>query len=213
MIIKCFTAGQLENNMYLVIDENTKKAVLIDASALIPEITDTVKAYGADVEYILLTHGHFDHIMGLNELKKALNAKAAICHDDLIISDNINEFTRLFGGLCESVPPVYEKFVIDGDIINVGDIKIKVIHTPGHTKGGSSIYCEKEQMLFSGDTLFKGMWGRTDLPTSSFNDIIASISNKLLVLPDETIVYPGHGISTRIVEEEPIYYNLMPGEE
>ena len=93
MIIKQFTAGQLENNMYLVMDEHTKKAVLIDASALIPEITDTVRALGADVEYILLTHGHFDHIMGLNDLKKALDSKAVICKDDLIISDNINEFT------------------------------------------------------------------------------------------------------------------------
>ena len=200
MIIKCFTAGQLENNMYLVIDENTKKAVLIDASALIPEITDTVKAYGADVEYILLTHGHFDHIMGLNELKKALNAKAAICHDDLIISDNINEFTRLFGGLCESVPPVYEKFVIDGDIINVGDIKIKVIHTPGHTEGGVCYLIEDK--LFSGDTLFKGSVGRTDLFGGNFQELLDSVKNILFKLDDNTTVYPGHGPVTTIGYEK-----------
>lgn len=200
MIIKCFTAGQLENNMYLVIDENTKKAVLIDASALIPEITDTVKAYGADVEYILLTHGHFDHIMGLNELKKALNAKAAICHDDLIISDNINEFTRLFGGLCESVPPVYEKFVKDGDIINVGDIKIKVIHTPGHTEGGVCYLIEDK--LFSGDTLFKGSVGRTDLFGGNFQELLDSVKNILFKLDDNTTVYPGHGPVTTIGYEK-----------
>ena len=200
MIIKCFTAGQLENNMYLVIDENTKKAVLIDASALIPEITDTVKAYGADVEYILLTHGHFDHIMGLNELKKALNAKAVICHDDLIISDNINEFTRLFGGLCESVPPVYEKFVKDGDIITVGDMQIRVIHTPGHTEGGVCYLIEDK--LFSGDTLFKGSVGRTDLFGGNFQELLDSVKNILFKLDDNTTVYPGHGPATTVGHEK-----------
>ena len=200
MIIKCFTTGQLENNMYLVIDEKTKKAVLIDASALIPEITEAVKAYGADVEYILLTHGHFDHIMGLTELKKALNAKAVICHDDLIISDNINEFTRLFGGLSESVPPVYEKFVKDGDIITVGDMQIKVINTPGHTEGGVCYLIEDK--LFSGDTLFRESVGRTDLFGGSFEKLLDSVKNKLFKLDDNITVYPGHGPATTIGYEK-----------
>ena len=103
--------------------------------------------------------------------------------------------------------------VDDGDVIHVGKIEFRVIHTPGHTAGGSSLYSEKERLVFSGDTLFKGTWGRTDLPTSDFAKIMQSISNKLLVLPDDTIVYPGHGASTRVRDEEPIYYNLMPGEE
>ena len=200
MIIKCFTAGQLENNMYLVIDEKTKKAVLIDASAFIPEIIASVKEFGVDVEYILLTHGHFDHIMGLTELKKALNAKAVICLDDLIISDNINEFTRLFGGLSESVPPTYEKFVKDGDIITVGDMQIKVIHTPGHTEGGVCYLIEDK--LFSGDTLFRGSVGRTDLFGGSFEELLDSIKNKLFKLDDNITVYPGHGPVTTIGYEK-----------
>ena len=200
MIIKCFTTGQLENNMYLVIDEKTKKAVLIDASAFIPEIIASVKEFGVDVEYILLTHGHFDHIMGLTELKKALNAKAVICHDDLIISDNINEFTRLFGGLSESVPPTYEKFVKDGDIITVGDMQIKVIHTPGHTEGGVCYLIEDK--LFSGDTLFRGSVGRTDLFGGSFEELLDSIKNKLFKLDDNITVYPGHGPVTTIGYEK-----------
>ena len=93
MLIKQFIAGQLENNMYLVADEASKRAVLIDASSNIPELIEFAKDY--DVEYILLTHGHFDHIMGLTSLKKALGAEAVICKDDLVISDNINEFTNL----------------------------------------------------------------------------------------------------------------------
>lgn len=204
MIIQQFIAGQLENNMYLVMDENTKKAVLIDASALIPKIPETVKELGADVEYILLTHGHFDHIMGLNDLKKALDAKAAICKDDLIISDNINEFIRLFGGLSESVPPVYEKFVEDGDILTVGNMRIKVIHTPGHTEGGVCYLIDDK--LFSGDTLFRESVGRTDLFGGSFEKLVDSIKNKLFKLDDNITVYPGHGPATTIGHEKK--YNI-----
>lgn len=204
MIIQQFIAGQLENNMYLIMDENTKKAVLIDASALIPKIPETVKELGADVEYILLTHGHFDHIMGLNDLKKALDAKAAICKDDLIISDNINEFIRLFGGLSESVPPVYEKFVEDGDILTVGNMRIKVIHTPGHTEGGVCYLIDDK--LFSGDTLFRESVGRTDLFGGSFEKLVDSIKNKLFKLDDNITVYPGHGPATTIGHEKK--YNI-----
>lgn len=200
MIIRQFIAGQLENNMYLVADEGAKKAVLIDAPAMIPELIDTVKNSGLDVEYILLTHGHFDHIMGLNDLKKALNAQAVICHDDLIISDNINEFTRLFGGLSESVPPTYERFIKDGDIINVGDLQIKVIHTPGHTQGGVCYLIGDN--LFSGDTLFRESVGRTDLFGGSFEQLSDSVKNKLFKLDEKIKVYPGHGPMTTIGYEK-----------
>ena len=98
--------------------------------------------------------------------------------------------------------------VDDGDLIHLGDLEFRVIATPGHTKGGLSLYCEEEKLVFTGDTLFSGTWGRTDLPTGSFEDIINSIMYKLLVLPDETIVYPGHGRSTMIKEEKPIYLEL-----
>ncbi len=102
--------------------------------------------------------------------------------------------------------------VDDGDLLHIGDIEFKVIHTPGHTRGGSCLYSEKYKMLFSGDTLFHGTWGRTDLPTSSFEDIINSITYKLLNLPEDIIVYPGHGKSTMIKEEKPIYIDLKPRE-
>lgn len=199
MIIKQFIAGQLENNMYLVMDERTKKAVLIDASALIPEITSTIKELGADVEYILLTHGHFDHIMGLNSVKQALGAEAVICKDDLVISDNINEFTRLFG-FPDSTPPVYEKYIKDGDIIHVGDMEIQVIHTPGHTEGGVCYLIEDK--LFSGDTLFRQSVGRTDLFGGSFEKLSDSIKNKLFKLDENITVFPGHGPATTIAYEK-----------
>ena len=193
MIIKQFIAGQLENNMYLVADEASKKAILIDASSNIPELIEFAKDY--DVEYILLTHGHFDHIMGLTSLKEALNAEAVICKDDLIISDNINEFTSLFG-LPDVVPPVYDKYIKDGDIINVGNLEIKVIHTPGHTEGGVCYLIGNK--LFSGDTLFKGSVGRTDLFGGNFKKLSDSIKNKLFKLGDKIEVFPGHGDMTTI---------------
>ena len=148
----------------------------------------------------------------LEDIKNKVGGKILIHSDDY--EGLQNPEINLTGVVSENKKSIEaDSRVNDGDVIHIGDLEFKVIHTPGHTKGGSSLYCEKENMLFSGDTLFKGMWGRTDLPTGSFQDIIQSISNKLLVLPDETIVYPGHGTSTKIIEEEPIYYNLMPGDE
>lgn len=202
MIIKQFVTGQLENNVYLVADEVSKKAVLIDATALTDEIKDACKNY--DVEYILLTHGHFDHIMGLTALKNALGAKAVINQNDLIISDNINEFTRLFG-LPDCIPPTYEKFVEDGEVLNVGELKIEVITTPGHTEGG---VCYKvENNLFSGDTLFRESIGRTDLFGGNFSKLSESIKNKLFKLNDDVKVYSGHGPMTTIGHEK--QYNVM----
>ncbi len=195
MIIKRFIAGRLENNIYLVLDEKSSEAVLIDATQDLPEIQKAVKDLGVKVKYILLTHGHFDHILGLNSLKKSLNAPAVICKDDLVISDNINEFTRLFG-LPDSVPPKYDMYIKDGDEILLGSYKIKVIHTPGHTEGGVCYLVDGK--LFSGDTLFRGSVGRTDLFGGNFGKLSDSIKNKLFKLDDKIEVFPGHGDMTTI---------------
>ena len=195
MIIKRFIAGRLENNIYLVADEKSSEAVLIDATQDLPEIQKAVKDLGVKVKYILLTHGHFDHILGLNSLKKSLNAPAVICKDDLVISDNINEFTRLFG-LPDSVPPKYDMYIKDGDEILLGSYKIKVIHTPGHTEGGVCYLVDGK--LFSGDTLFRGSVGRTDLFGGNFGKLSDSIKSKLFKLDDKTEVFPGHGDMTTI---------------
>ena len=185
--------------MYLLVDEKTKQAVLVDATALVPEILDTVKELGADVKYILLTHGHFDHIMGLNDLKEALNAQAVINKNDLTLSDKINEFTRMFN-MPETTPSVYEKFVDDGDVIQAGDMKIKVISTPGHTEGGVCYLVDDN--LFSGDTLFRDSVGRTDLWGGNFEKLSDSIKNKLFKLDDNIKVFPGHGPMTTIGYEK-----------
>ena len=197
MIIKQFVAGFLENNMYLVLDETSKKGVLIDATECLPEIIEAAKGY--DIEYILLTHGHFDHILGLNDLKKELNAQIIINKNDLIISDNVNEFTRLFNQP-EMIPPKYELFVNDNDEIIVGNLKFKVITTPGHTEG--SVCYLIDDKLFSGDTLFRGSVGRTDLFGGNFEKLSDSIKNKLFKLNDKIKVYTGHGPETTIGYEK-----------
>ena len=199
MIIKQFIAGLIENNMYLVMDEKSHDAVLIDASQDIPELKKVVDELGANVKYILITHGHFDHIMGLNSLKKTLNAPAVICKDDLVISDNVNEFTRLFG-VPDIVPPTYEKFVKDGDVLDVGDMQIKVIQTPGHTEGGVCYLIGEN--LFSGDTLFKQSVGRTDLFGGNLEKIRHSVKEVLFKLDENIKVFPGHGPITTIAYEK-----------
>lgn len=197
MIIKQYTTGMLENNIYLVLDETSKKGVLIDATECLPEIIDDAKGY--DIEYIMLTHGHFDHILGLNDLKKALNAKAVINKNDLVISDNINEFTRLFN-MPDSVPPTYDIFVNDGDTITSGNLSFKVITTPGHTEGGVCYLIDDK--LFSGDTIFRESIGRTDLFGGNYNKLKKSIRDKIFTLDDSITVYTGHGDSTNVGHEK-----------
>ena len=199
-------------NCYIIEDEKTKETMVIDPGGEPEKIIELLEILGSKVKYIYLTHCHGDHIGAVEEVKNKKGGKILIHAEDY--EGLKNPEINLTGVVSEDRKSIEaDSRVNDGDTIHIGDLEFKVIHTPGHTKGGSSLYCEKENMLFSGDTMFKTMWGRTDLPTGSFPAIIQSISNRLLVLPDDTIVYPGHGASTRIKEEEPIYYNLMPGEE
>lgn len=199
-------------NCYIIKDEETNEVMVIDPGGETNKIIDMINILEGNLKYIYLTHCHGDHIGAVEELRNKKGGKVLIHSDDYegLKNPEIN-LTGFMSELPISIEA--DARVNDGDLLHVGNIEFRVIHTPGHTKGGSSLYSEKEQMLFSGDTLFKGMWGRTDLPTSSFENIMKSINDKLLVLPDDTVVYPGHGIITKIIEEEPIYYNLMPGEE
>ncbi|MFI3301145.1 MAG: MBL fold metallo-hydrolase [Candidatus Gastranaerophilales bacterium] len=199
MIVEQIVVGQLENNIFLVVDEKTKKAVLIDGTADVVEIADKVKLHQADIEYVLLTHGHFDHVMGVNALKKTFDAEALIHKGDLLISDNINEYGSLFGlGECDI--PKYEGFFEDNQTIKVGEMEIKVIHTPGHTEGGACFLIENQ--LFSGDTLFRDCIGRTDLFGGNYNKLANSIKTKLFTLDENILVHCGHGPSTSIAYEK-----------
>lgn len=196
-------------NCYVVQDEITKEAMVIDPAAEIEKILEMLNILGAKLKYIYLTHCHADHIGVVSELQSKVGGRVLIHRYDAenLHNDDVNLATYI--GI-NKIMLEADSRIDDNDIIHVGNVEFKVIHTPGHTIGSTSLYCEKEKLLFSGDTLFRGTWGRTDIPTSSFEDIINSITKRLMILPEETIVYPGHGKSTIIKEEKPIYLDLKP---
>lgn len=208
--LKLNTALGEPTNCYIVEDEESKETMVIDPGGEPEKIIDMLNTLGInELKYIYLTHCHGDHFGGILELKKQKGGKVLIHRDDAEGLYNSSISLTYYIGM-DDIELEADSRVDEGDTIHLGNLEFKVIHTPGHTKGGTCLYCKEQALLFSGDTLFKGTWGRTDLPTSSFPDIIASITNKLATLPDETIVYPGHGKSTRIKEEEPIYLTLSP---
>ena len=196
-----------ETNCYIIQDEETKETMVIDPGGEVDKITEMLNTLSANVKYILLTHCHGDHITGSKELKEKYGGKILIhIEDEPGVREpavNLSEYIGLGPVIMEA-----DSRLNDNDLLHIGDIEFKVIHTPGHTKGGICLYLEKEKMLFSGDTIFRGSWGRTDLPTSSFESIIKSITERIMTLPEDTIIYPGHGKSTMVKEEEPIYLEL-----
>ena len=208
--LKLNTALGEPTNCYIVEDEESKETMVIDPGGEPEKIIDMLNTLGInELKYIYLTHCHGDHFGGILELKSKKGGKVLIHRDDAEGLYNQAISLTYYIGM-DDINLEADSRVDDGDTIHLGNLEFKVIHTPGHTKGGTCLYCKEQALLFSGDTLFKGTWGRTDLPTSSFPDIIASITNKLATLPDETIVYPGHDKSTRIKEEDPIYLSLSP---
>lgn len=199
MIIKNISASSMDNRNYLLVDENSNKAVLIDASETPDDVIKTIDDANVKVEYILLTHGHFDHVLGVNKLKEKTGAKVLVHESDAFMLSKINEVMSLFGMGPYEVPK-YDGTFKDGDVIKIGDKEIKIIHTPGHTEGCVSFLVDGK--LFSGDTLFRESVGRTDLPGGSLKKLSDSVKNVLFKLDDETEVYPGHGEPTTIGHEK-----------
>jgi len=201
MQIRTFIAGPIDANNYLVYDEKSKDAVLIDCSDYVQEIVDFVKKENLNVKYILLTHGHFDHVLGIKRMREALGAKVYAHSADFEMASNPVGFMEMFG-----VPTLgAENPQLDGTLdtagmMTLGNEDIKVFETSGHTKG-CVCYLIGDK-LFSGDTLFKGTVGRTDLPGGSFQEIQHSVKDILFALPDNVQVYTGHGAPTTIAYEK-----------
>ena len=196
-------------NCYIILDEKSKETMVIDPAGDVDKIEELIHILDGKLKYIYLTHCHGDHILGVRDLKNRCGGKILIHRED---AEGLNDKNINLSVIID-IPEIEleaDSRIDDNDLIHLGDLEFKVIHTPGHTKGGTCLYCQKENCLFSGDTLFRNTWGRTDLPTSSREDIMDSIVNKLMVLPDETIVYPGHGMMTKIGEEKSIYLELKP---
>lgn len=199
MIIKQYIAGPIEANNYLVADENSKEAVLIDCSEKVQQIIDDVKNLGLKVKYILLTHGHFDHVMGVNDMKKELGAEVLVNEKDKSQVEMTKTILRTFGIYADKNPE-YDSFIDANTELKIGDIPIKILETPGHTEGGLSYLIDGK--LFSGDTLFKRYVGRTDLPGGDYDKLENSIRNVLYKLEDDTEVFPGHNEKTTIGYEK-----------
>lgn len=196
MLFHRFILGELVTNCYIIADESTKNAVLFDAPANADKILEYLDKNDLNLKIIFLTHAHFDHILALKELLDKTGAECMLheCEEKYLNNSSLNlsSDTASEIGLINNY-----KLLKDNDVINFDSITINVIHTPGHTEG-SVCYLVNNDTLISGDTLFSGSIGRFDFPLGNFENEISSIKNKLLILNDETKVYPGHGFSTTI---------------
>jgi glyoxylase-like metal-dependent hydrolase (beta-lactamase superfamily II) len=198
--VKSFEVGPVAANCYILKDNNSSAGMVIDPGGNPSKLLSAIKEMGVEVKLIALTHGHFDHIGGLKEVKQALNVPVAIHEaDGDMLTDarkNLSAFVGVPGEMEEA-----DVLLKDGDNISFGGCSLKVIHTPGHTPGGVCFY--GGGALFSGDTLFAGSVGRTDFPGSSTEAILDSIRNRLAKVSDATKVFPGHGpASTMGIERE-----------
>jgi len=197
VIVKKVVVGPFASNCYIVGSESNKEGVIIDPGDDAKEILKNVKDLGLDIKLIALTHGHIDHTGAVKEVKEATGAEVAIHTDD---AKSLQEqlLGRLFG-LSYPPPPPPDWLLKDGDSIDIGDLHFLVVHTPGHSLGGICLL--EEGVVFSGDTLFNYGIGRTDMPGGNYSQLMNSIHTKLMILPDNTIVYPGHGPDTTIGTE------------
>ncbi len=200
MKIEKFVIGMIGTNCYLVQNEKTKECFLIDPAVCPPELVDHIKSKGLDLKAILLTHGHFDHIMGINDFLAEFPVPVYAHEDEktLLEDASMNASANYGRGYTFSGA----EYLQDGQRLTLAGMNINVIHTPGHTAGGCCYYISEENVLFSGDTLFHTSIGRTDLPTGSSSQLTHSIRERLMCLPGETTVYPGHMSETSIAFEE-----------
>ncbi len=190
-----------QTNTYLVWDEITREGVIIDPADKADIIIDEIGKRDIHLKYIINTHGHADHIGANAEIRKRTDAKIIIHFEDkdMLMNANLN-LSASFDENVQSMPA--DILISDKEIIEFGNCELKVIHTPGHTKGGICLYNKDSNILFSGDTLFFEGVGRTDLPGGDFNILRKSIIERLFTLPEKTIVYPGHGGQTTIRHEK-----------
>lgn len=199
MILKALAVGPIMANCYILGCERTRSAAVIDPGDEADRILLKLAEDNLRLEYIINTHGHFDHVGANGPLKKATGAEIVIHPADAPMLAQLGRTAASFGLSVENSPPP-DRTVGEGDVISFGDISLKVLHTPGHSPGGISLYTDG--MVFVGDTLFAGSIGRTDLPGGDFNTLIAAIKTKLFPLGDDVLVYTGHGPETTVGREK-----------
>lgn len=202
MKIQTLVLGQFETNCYvLTSDESAKDCVIIDTGLDADPLIDLLKSGQLNPEALILTHAHVDHIAGINALRQNWpEIRIAVHRDDAeMLIDPVANLSTLIGVFVKTEPA--DIIIDDGQTLDFAGISFDVMHTPGHTPGGISLYNKEDGIVFAGDVLFADSIGRTDFPGGSFDTLVASIKNKLLTLAAETIVYSGHGPTTTIEHE------------
>lgn len=211
MKIKNFVIGMIGTNCYVAGNEETRECVLIDPAVYAPEITAYIRKEELELRAILLTHGHFDHIMGIDGFQEEFPVPVyAHRAEEVLLKDSSMNASSDFG---KQYTYSGASYVEDGQTLELAGMDFRVIYTPGHTIGGCCYYLEQEKVLFSGDTLFRESIGRTDFPTGSSSQLLRSIRQKLLILPEDTMVYPGHMETTSIGDEKkynPYFERMTP---
>lgn len=201
MKIEKFVLGPVGTNCYIVSNVETKECFVIDMAACPPEMISHIKNAGLTVKAVFLTHGHFDHIMGVDGFLREFPVPVYACEAEKELLENaqLNASSSMLG---QTYTFSNAQYLSSRQNLKIAGTVIQVIATPGHTVGGCCYYMPEENVLFSGDTLFRSSVGRTDLPTGSMGQLVNSVREKLLVLPEETKVYPGHMEETTIGYEK-----------
>jgi len=197
LIIEELIVGPLQTNCYILGDETTHEGIVIDPGGDAPLILEAIKRLELQIQLVVNTHGHFDHIMANREVMEATEAPLAIHPDDAAMLTNPLRSFSFFLGKFRPSPPATVSLQ-EGDLVPVGTLSLQVLHTPGHSPGSVSLWQEQEKAVFSGDVLFNMSIGRTDFPGGSHLTLLQSIRDKLFALPDSTVVYSGHGPKTTI---------------
>ena len=199
MILESFPTGPLQVNCYIVGCEETRQAAIIDPGGDVEQILTLVEKLNLKVVKLINTHGHFDHVGGNAKLIAKTGAEFYLHESDKKLLNMAGEHALLYGLQAEPSPEP-DKLLSGGEEIEIGQLKLKVLHTPGHTPGGICLYVDRHVIV--GDTLFAGSVGRTDLPGGNHQQLVESIQTQLLPLPDTTVVHPGHGPETTIGREK-----------
>ncbi len=206
MKITAFEFNPLGVNTYVLYDEN-RDCIIFDAASIFPEENETLLRFiddnNLEVKRLINTHLHFDHIFGANLISERYKIMLEAHKDDLFLLDSLEQQMQMFGFNSErEYKPKIENFLSENETIVLGDQELKIIHVPGHSPGSLVFYNEVEEFMIAGDVLFNGSIGRTDLVGGNFDQLIEGIQSKLFILPDNTVVYPGHGPSTTIGREK-----------
>lgn len=199
MLLKKLIVGPLDVNCYILADSTSKKGIIIDPGGDFNRIDGVLKENNINLLYIIITHGHWDHIDAVNPIKSKYNCQICMNEKDIHMYVNSPDLASIFGFEAESPLPI-DIFVSEPDVLHAGAISLKVLNTPGHSMG--SISLNSGNILFTGDLIFQNGIGRTDLFGGDENLLKKSIIDKIFSFPDETIIYPGHGPSTTVGKEK-----------